>query len=269
MARPKGQSKKTGNKKPRHEDDEGSDQERITPTGNVKRVKKRDSGPEKLKKAKASSDTRKRTKKATEKAKEDLTKRAAGSKGMTSKRSGDSKLSPIKHAAQKQGKVKNEKPRKNIQDARESKLKAKVPRDFGKTASVPAESKSTQTPPMPGMRSTIFQGFSPADTHFRLEEALVNPTPQNTKRPRQTWGPFDPPITKHAKIPEGWNPTEYDIDEQYVVTSTHEPRYFCSPGNGTDDLIEISRRTSKEILRELQKEFCPRSLRHDWSVFWR
>ncbi|KAJ5910623.1 hypothetical protein N7504_005266 [Penicillium tannophilum] len=66
------------------------------------------------------------------------------------------------------------------------------------------------------MKSSIFEGFAPEDTHVRLEEALKNPTPQNTKRPRQTWGPFDPPITQHAKIPEGWNPTEYDIDEQNI-----------------------------------------------------
>lgn len=60
MARSRGQSKKTGNRKPRHEDDEGSDQEKITSTSTVERSKK-DSGPEEPKKAKTSSDTMKRT----------------------------------------------------------------------------------------------------------------------------------------------------------------------------------------------------------------
>lgn len=224
MARPKGQYKKTVNKKPRHEDDEGSDQEKITPTGTVKRAKKRDSGSERPKKAKTSSDTKKPTNRTTGKTKDDPTKRATESKGKTSKRSVDSKANPAKHTAQKRGKGRIEKPKKDKQDVKESKLKAKVQKNSGKAASVSAQSKSTQTPPMPVMKSSIFEGFAPEDTHVRLEEALRNPTPQNTKRPRQTWGPFDPPITQHAKIPEGWNPTEYDIDEQYVANSIHYPR---------------------------------------------
>jgi len=60
MARSRGQSKKIGNRKPRHENGEGSDQEKITSTGTVKRSKK-NSGPEEPKIAKTNSDTTKRT----------------------------------------------------------------------------------------------------------------------------------------------------------------------------------------------------------------
>ncbi|KAJ5640187.1 uncharacterized protein N7484_008049 [Penicillium longicatenatum] len=213
MAHSKGQPKRSGRQKSRHGDDERSDHEKITPTGNVKRGRKKDSRPEESKKVKTSSDTKKGTSKTTAKTKDRPNR---GTTGKTSKSSGDLEMKSSEAATRKNGKVKDEKHKEDEQNVELKAYKGKVCNDSGKVAAVPAQSKTTQTPPMQVVKRSIFEAFVTGHTQVNLEDALKNPTPQNTKRPRKAWGPFDPPITKHAQIPEGWNPTEYDIDEQDV-----------------------------------------------------